>query len=52
MVKNILVRGGVHGLGCEISKLLSKKENINLIILDSDKKLINIAQELKESIIF
>ena len=47
MVKNILVTGGVNGLGFEISKLLSKKENINLIILDSDKKLINIAQELK-----
>ena len=51
MVKNILVTGGVNGLGFEISKLLSKKENINLIILDSDKKLINIAQNLK-SIIF
>ena len=36
MVKNILVTGGVNGLGFEISKLLSK-ENINLIILDSDK---------------
>ncbi len=47
MVKNILISGGANGLGYEISKLLSKKNNIKLIILDRDKKLINIAQELK-----
>lgn len=46
--KNILISGSANGLGLEISKFLSENnnQNVNLYLIDKDKKIKKISQKL------